>query len=336
MLVYNDLSNVDVVVVEEYPSLQDGSSSGQSFEGRLARFVKDGGGVVLFGPSLNQTNGFDRLLSEVNIGRMSGVFSSTGGNFLTVDKIDAGDDFFEGMFSAKESADQMKSQLTTKIFKMVQIEASPFAHILMSTSSAPFLLSREVGSGFTFVVASPADSSSSNFVMSPLFPVVIQRALFYSAAVKHKPIQIYAGEEADYTFSSGGIKNATLLAPDGSKSEAVPTYVGGTGRFALTGLDELGNYSIVDGSTLCDISTNIDPRESNLSQASRPEVIDFAARLGFNNGNVFLLNAGKNTMGEIERLRRGQDLSSFFAGAALLFLILEIFVSKMKTFSGTA
>lgn len=334
--VYDDLADVDVVVVEEYSVRQNGSSASQSLEGKLSQFVRNGGGVVLFGPPLSQTNAFNELLGAMGIGRASGIFSASAGNFLSIDKIDASDEFFEGIFSSKESADQIKPQLVTKISKMVQIATDPFTHILMSTSSAPFLLSKEVGTGFTFVVASPADSSSSDFPMSPFFPVVVHRALFYSAAVRHKPIQIYTGKETDYTFSSGGVKNATLAAPDGSKSEIVPTYIGGAARFALNGLNELGTYSLSAGSTLCDISANIDPRESDLSLAARSEVIDFATRLGFNSKNVFLLKADKNTVSNIDRLRRGQDLSSFFAGAAVLFLILEIFVSKMKTFVGTA
>lgn len=101
-----------------------------------------------------------------------------------MEKIDAGDDFFSGIFSAKQSAEQIKNELVTKIYDGVQIEPNPFAHILMSTAEFPFLISKEVGGGFAFVVASQADSISSNFPMSPFFPVVVQRALFYSAAVK--------------------------------------------------------------------------------------------------------------------------------------------------------
>jgi hypothetical protein len=190
---------------------------------------------------------------------------------------------------------------------------------------------REVESGFVFVFASPADSSSSNFSMSPFFPVVVQRALFYSAAVKHKPIQVFAGEGADYTYSLGGIKSATLIGPDGSKSEVVPRYVGGAAKFSLNSLHELGTYSLTDGSTFCEISVNIDPRESDLSKASRAEVIEYSKGLGFSEKNIFLLLADKNAATGIEKLRRGQDLSSFFAGVALLCLVLEIFVSKMKT-----
>ena len=83
---------------------------------------------------------------------------------------------------------------------------------------------------------------------------------------------------------------------------------------------------------ICKISVNLDPRESNLTQASNAEVLEFGHKLGFVKNNIFVLAADKNAVQSMEKLRRGVDPSSFFAGAALLFLILEILVSKMKTF----
>ncbi|MCL4539908.1 MAG: hypothetical protein M1378_10020, partial [Bacteroidetes bacterium] len=279
---------------------------------------------------------FGGITAAMNLGRVSKYFSSVGGSFLSIDRIDAGDNFFYGIFSSKQSADQIKDQLVTKIFDCAQVEPDPFAHVLMSTSSGPFLMSEEVGSGFAFVVASPADTLSSNFPESPFFPVVVQRAMFYSAAVRHRPIQIYAGEPVDYRYSQGGIKSATLISPDGSRSEVVPEYVGTGAEFALSGLDRFGTYTLRNGDTLCEISVNIDPRESNLAQATKSEIIDYARKLGFKGKDVFVLNADKNAVENVDNLRRGEDLSSFFAGAALFFLVLEIFVSRMKTFDRTA
>jgi hypothetical protein len=326
--VYSDLSKTDVVVIETY-------QNSQNFQSKVAQFVETGGGAILFAPdsTLEKNSGFAEIISTMNLGRVLRVFSSSGTSFLNLEKIDAGDNFFSGIFSTKQSAEKIKTELVTKIFNEVQIESNPFAHILMSTAYFPFLLSKEVGSGFAFVVLSPADSLSTNFPMSPFFPVVVQRALFYSAAVKHQPIQMLAGENVDYHYSAGGIENATIISPDGNKTAVVPRYVGGTANFELHGLNQLGTYSLtVSGNPVCEISVNVDPRESNLSQASDAEITSFAKRLGFAERNIFIVDADRNAVASVEKLRRGEDLSSFFAGAALLSLILEIFVSKMKTF----
>ncbi len=323
--IYANLAATDVVVTESY-------SGNQSYQAKLVQFVQNGGGAILFAPASADGNSFAGIVSAMNLGRVSKSFSSSGGSFLSLDKIDAGDNFFSGIFASKQSADQIKNRLVTKIFNGVHVQPNPFAHVLMSTSSGPFLMSKEVGSGFAFVVTSPADSLSSNFPMSPFFPVVVQRALFYSAAVRHKPIQIFPGQDADYRYSGGGIKSAILISPDGSRREVLPNYVGGTANFVFHNLDKLGTYTLTARDTLCEISVNINPRESDLSQASRSEVVDFAKKLGFAEKNIFIVDANKNAVASLERLRRGEDLSSFFAGAALLFLILEIFVSRMKTF----
>ncbi len=326
--IYSDLSKTDAVVIETY-------QNSQSFQSKVTQFVKTGGGAILFAPNSapEKNSGFAGIISAINLGRVSRFFSNSGASFVSLEKIDAGDGFFSGIFTTKQSAEQIKNELVSKIFDGVQIEPNPFAHILMSTAYFPFLISKEVGSGFAFVVSSPADSLSSNFPMSPFFPVVVQRALFYSAAVKHQPIQILAGENVDYHYSTGGVKSATFISPDGNKTEVIPRYADGAANFALHDFNQLGTYSLsVGGPPICEISVNVDPRESNLSQATHAEIMDFAKRLGFAEWNIFVVDADRNAVASVEKLRRGEDLSSFFAGAALLFLALEIFVSKMKTF----
>lgn len=326
---YTNLSNVDVVVAESYPSVPGSSGISQGFDARLIRFVEGGGGVILFAPKQDEVGSFVPLVSGMRMGTVTRLV--TGGGFITIDHIDAANEFFSGIFSTQKSADQVRSNLVTKIFSSVKIEADPFAHVLMSTSAGPFLLSREVGDGFAFVVACGADTASSNFPLSPFFPVVIQRALFYSAAVSHRPIQTYAGVRTEYRYSGGGIKSATLISPSGNRSEIVPEFAGTTARFILSGLDRLGTYALVAGDTLCEVSVNIDPRESDLSQEPDSGIKAFARKIGFNEDDVYVVNADRNSVEAIERLRRGEDLSSFFAAAALLFLVAEIFVTRMKT-----
>lgn len=326
--VYSDLSKTDVIVTETYQGTQ-------SFQSKVAQFVENGGGAILFAPNLTQerNSGFAGIIGSMNLGRVSRFFSNPGTSFLSLEKIDAGDDFFSGIFSSKQGADQIKNELVTKVVNGVQIAPNPFAHILMSAPYFPFIMDKEVGSGFVFVISSPADSLSSNFPISPFFPVVVQRALFYSAAVRHQPIQILAGKNIVYRYSTGGTRSATLISPEGGKTVVVPRYVGGAATFELRDLSQLGTYSlVVGGFPVCEISVNVDPRESNLSQAPHEEITSFAKKLGFSERNIFVVDADKNAVASVEKLRRGEDLSSFFAGAALLFLILEIFVLKMKTF----
>ncbi|OYV85377.1 MAG: hypothetical protein B7Z63_05600 [Ignavibacteriae bacterium 37-53-5] len=210
----------------------------------------------------------------MNIGKVARLLSGSRAGFQSLEHIDAADDFFSGIFSSDQGADQIKNQLVTKIYDGVVIEPNPFAHVLMSMSAGPFLMSRQVGTGFAFVVVSGADTASSNFPLSPFFPVVIQRALFYSAAVRYKPSQILAGQR---------------------------------------------------------LSVNVNPRESDLAQSSTSRIEGFARELGFAPENVFVVKADKNAVASIDRLRRGEDLSSIFAASALLLLIAEIFVSRMKT-----
>ncbi len=330
-LLYSSLSGVDVVVTESYPAGNGSSGPVQGFNARIERFAEGGGGAVLFAPPPDGIGSFAGLMAGMGVGSVSRIISGPRTGFLSVERIDAADDFFSGIFSSGESADRIKSQLVTKVYSGAVVDPDPFAHILMSTSAGPFLMSREVGDGFVFVMTSGADTSSSNFPLSPFFPVVVQRALFYSAAVRHRPVQIYAGQSAECRYPAGGVKTATLISPPGERTNVLPDYAGGTARFTLKSLDRIGTYILAAPDTLCEISVNVDPRESDLAQASVSDMKQFARRIGFAEGNIFIVNADKNAAAAVDRLRRGRDLSSFFAAAALLFLIAEIFVSRMKT-----
>ena len=324
---YSNLAGLDVVVVESY-------SDNENFVSKITRFVEGGGGVLLFAPPISEGGPFAALCERMRLGTVTKFFSNTAGSFVGLQGIDVGDKFFSGMFSSRESADQIKNQLVTKIYSGCDVSPNPFDHVLMSTSSGPFLLGREAGSGFVFLVTSSSDTASSNFPMSPFFPVVVQRALFYSAAVRHAPVETTPGQKIEYRLATGNIKQADLLSPNGNRTEIFPKYAGGTGVFSLNGMDGLGTYSLVGNDTITEISVNVDHRASDVSQAPRSEIVAFARRLGFAEPNVFVMNATSNSGFAVEKLDVGQDLSSFFAGLALVFLILEIFISRMKAFSG--
>lgn len=329
--VYQNLAAVDVVVTESYPVGPGSSGASQGFDAKLQRFVEGGGGAILFAPNLDEVGSFAPLISGMKIGTITGLSGGSGTGFVSLRHIDAANDFFAGIFASGKSADRLKGSLVTKIFESAKINANPFSHVLMTTSDGPFLLSREVGDGFAFVIATRADTASSNFPLSPFFPVVIQRAMFYSASVSHRPIQIYAGARAEYRYSGGGIKSATLISPAGNRSEIVPGFAGGTARFVFGGLNRLGTYTLVSPDTLCEVSVNVDPRESDLAQESDSGIKAFARKIGFSEDDVYIVKADKNSVEAVDRLRRGEDLSSFFAAAALLFLVAEIFVTRMKT-----
>ncbi|MCL5020348.1 MAG: BatA domain-containing protein [Bacteroidetes bacterium] len=331
--VYMNLAGVDVVVVETYPRGAPGSGMSDRFDTKLEQFVRGGGGVILFAPKPDELGAYIPLVEGLKIGSVKGLWTGSGNAFQSIDHIDASDDFFSGIFSTAQGAENIKRNLVTRIYRGVEIEANPFAHVLMSTSAGPFLIGREAGGGFAFAMASGPDTASSNFPLSPFFPVVIQRALFYSAAVNRRPIQLYAGEDAMFHFADGGIKSAVLISPSGNRSEIVPEFVGGTARFTFHRTGWLGTYTLVGRDTLTEVSVNINPRESNLAQESDSGIKAFAEKIGFSSGNVYVVKGGRNTVQAISRLRRGEDLSSLFAGAALLFLIGEIFVSRMKTVS---
>lgn len=328
---YADLAGTDVVVAESYPAGRGSIGAAQAFDAKLSSFVEGGGGAILFGPSQDAVDAFAHLIAELRVGSLKGILS--GGGFAAVEHVDASNDFFSGIFSTGKSAQRLKSLLVTKVYRGVDISADPSTSVLMSTSAGPFIMSRQSGSGFVFVIACAADTASSDFPLSPLFPVVVQRALFYSSAVAHRPIQVYAGGEVNYRYSGGGLNSAVLVSPSGNRSDYVPEFVGGTARFTFHHLNTPGTYTLMGAGPLCQISVNIDPRESNLRQETEAGMKKYTQKIGFAGENVFIVPAGKNSSAVIERLRRGEDLSSFFAAAALLFLIGEIFVSRMKTIS---
>ncbi|MGB9590931.1 MAG: BatA domain-containing protein [Candidatus Kryptoniota bacterium] len=321
-----NLNGFDVLLCDSYLQLP-------GFVSKLVSFAEEGGGVVLFAPQENSSGAFADLIAKLGLGNYRKEFSSTS-SFLTLDKINAGSDFFAGIFSSIQSIEEIKRKLLIRIKKSAIITANPDDEILMETGEGPFLFGRNVGRGYSFCLTSSPDTSAASFISSPFFPIIVQRMIFYSSAVKHKGISINSGDACALQIGDSKIKNAYLVSRDGSQRNLtlLPGQNGVT--FKIDRLSEPGNYALRSTDTLAMVSVNLDPVESDLTQASNDELMRFADKAGAAPENVFVLEAGNSLSSDLTKLLYGADLSSYFAAAALVLLLLEIFVARMRTFSG--
>jgi len=323
---FADLSGFDVLLCGSY-------LKGPVFSSKVVSFAEGGGGVVVFAPGGNILESFADLVTKLGLGNYQKGFSSVN-SFLTLDKVNVGSDFFSGIFSSAQSVDDIKRELLVRIKRFAIVTPNPDDEILMTTSEGPFLFGRSVGKGYSFCLASSLDTSSANFVRSPFFPIIVQRMIFYSSAVRHKGISINSGNTCTFQINDSGIKSAVLIAPDGGKRSITPLFGQNGVTFKIDGLSRPGNYVFRSTDTLAMVSVNLDPAESDLTEASDNELAGFANKVGVAPKNVFVLGSGRSFSSDLRKLLYGADLSSYFASLALVLLVAEILVTRLRIFSG--
>lgn len=321
-----NLNESDVVICESY-------TGEATFLAKLISFAKGGGGVIAFAPNGSSDQAFAELIEKLGLGSYRRTFSSTN-SFLTLDKINVGSDFFSGIFSSTKSIEDIKRELLVKINTSAIVVPDPHDEILMSTSEGPFLFGRSIGNGYSFCLTSSPDTSAASFVNSPFFPIIVQRMIFYSSAVKHKGISINSGDVRSLQIGDSRIKSAILVGQDGSQKKLIPSFGPDGVTFKIDGLSQPGTYVLRSTDTLAIVSVNLDPGESDLSQADNQELLNYGNKAGMATKNVFMLESGKSFSSNLKKILYGADLSSYFAIVVLVLLLMEILVSRITIFSG--
>jgi hypothetical protein len=118
-----------------------------------------------------------------------------------------------------------------------------------------------------------------------------------------------SGDEKEFNFTAGSVRNSYIVIPYDK-------------FFSIPGIYDLKNN---EGKSFS-FSLNHDPQESKPEKMNKTELVDFFEELEFS--NVFFIDAGERVNVNITEARTGLDLWKYFLFVALVFLALELLLSK--------
>ncbi len=316
------LNSFDAVMLAGLRTLSSGEL------GAMARYVDEGGGLVLF-PS-GVSSDVNVLLERLGGGRISGyvVSDRDAVPVATVMGLDAEHPLFEGVF---EDISRMEQPAVLRA-AVYEPAAGTEQTLLTMSNGRPFLQEIRLGRGLVFVFAVSPDPGWSDLPVRGLFVPLMHRTVHYLAAGESvQGNQLVAGrpEVIRLGNTTGRVR---IVTPAGE--EVTPKQrqlVGTTVIEAATEYSTPGVYDIMVDSTLVRrMAVNLASRESDLTVVAESQAKDLmTAAAGV---PVRVVNAGAQSdlAARMRQDRVGVELWRVFLVLALVFMGLEMVVSTQR------
>jgi len=322
---------------------------------RLSRYVKSGGGLILFpGKEPGVANYNETILSSLGIPPIReavkltdkpGDQAGSQSSFLTFGKVDYAHPLFAGLFEqspAGRSSDPMIE--SPRVGSYVIPDAGKNGQTVISLSDGSgFLTEYAIGSGRVLLFSVEAGLSWSDFPVKGLFVPMIHRSTMYLGGQNQEAGSAIVGDGIQLTMrmDANAARDAFVIqSPGGIEEKIQPRFLSGSGlavfdypvtpevgiyklRRLRAGARETGSGELVDA-----VSVNIAASESDLKRISDEEMETFWARLGLKPEQVRRLPAVSSIDATILESRFGVELWKYFIGFALVLALAEMAIGR--------
>ncbi|MEM6262352.1 MAG: hypothetical protein AAGI38_07590, partial [Bacteroidota bacterium] len=297
---------------------------------RLGQFVKDGGSLMVFpGPKLEieQING---LFSSLNVGSFAAAITSKEGKL--VDQTDLNHPLFEGVFSENRSNRTFDAPVVYSYYPFTANNAAVQQTIMRLEDGNPFLQEIQTEKGRLFVFSTFPEAKWTDFQVKTSFAPV----LFRLTQVMNQTQKVASGQELGaFVPKVVRVSSQELVRMKGPEDqEYIPEQYLQRGGLRLN-FERLslqpGNYQLVQSDSLLEkISFNISDAESKLAFIPPDALSQMLAQAGY--GGIQVLPAEPDQLvSKIQTEKEGQPLWKYFLIGALLFLLVEVLLLKIKS-----
>ncbi len=316
---YTAFRNCDLIILNEPKNISTGLSE------ELNKYVNEGGQLFII-PSEDAAN-INTFLTSLALPTLGKSEKSN----LQLDKLNLQDELFKSVFS---NVPQQMDLPTVQQYYPMQLAANLRGKkIIQLNNGLPFLWEKQSGKGRIFLSAVSLNPNWTTFVTHSLFvPVMLKIGQGIS---KQLPLAYTISRDKWILLPEWKEKNEAekLVEISGNKTQLIADVQHKNGRNELFAGDELKQAGIYEAKSksaqtqLAALAMNYARTESDLKTTSVDELEKLAARLG----NASVKTATVDTLGyEISNERNGTVLWRIFAVLALLFLLAEIVLLKLK------
>jgi hypothetical protein len=330
-LASSDLGAFDAVLLVG----PQGLSSGEV--GSLARYVEQGGGLLLFPSAQARPEDYNALFETVDGGTFRGFSGAQGGDrsIAAFDRVDLEHPLFEGVFDRSKQQEDTQVESPDIFYAMNYQPAGGAEQTLIELSNGfPFLQEVRHGGGVMLVSAVAPSPTWSDLPVRGLFIPLLYRSVYYlSAGASVAGEQLTAGDDSELRIT-GVSPDATLriVGPEGLERSPEQRMLFGAVLLQTGGdLTTPGFYDVRSGETLVRrVAVNVEAAESDLRRAEPDEA---AKALGeATEASVQVLGGASpdvTAVAEALRTQRaGTEIWNVFLLLALGFLTTEMLVAS--------
>lgn len=310
---YSSFNKASCIILNELPEFSSGLQT------EIQKYISSGG-VVYIIPNANsetlaKTNDF---LKQLNAPQLAQVVTQN----LKVSRINTFDEVFKNVFS--KIPDLANWPALTKNYNMQINSAIKGNMVAALNSDAPFIFKSKYGNGIVYLSSTPLQNDWSNFTEHALFVPFMLRLPLVN---KHSNVLYYnIDKPINYVFEKN--TNSKVVYLKDKKDEIAFDVNNSNNKSAinLSNIKQAGSYQILANNkteVLADVSFNLNRAESNLNIVTNDS-------LQTANGQILQTNDLAKHQKEIELSFNGTPLWRWFLLAAILFVLVEVLLLKLK------
>lgn len=311
----------------------DALSSGEV--NMIARYVQNGGGLVIFPGESLSIAGYNQMLGELGGGTIAGYVGARNLQqpVTRLQSLEEDHPLFDGIFDTGSDGEVEKPEV------FYSIEYQPVRGteqtLMMLGNGRPLLQELQHGNGTTLLFAIMPEPAWSDLPVRGLFVPLLYRSIYYLSSSGAGGFgEILAGQIGQVVIP-GSMDEGSLSLTNAAGVEYVPemrSVTGGTQVEITRPMSAQGLITLrADSAVVGVIPVNADPLESDLSRLDADDASEhLAAITGFPVLPVPVSGFSPDDLDEmISGARTGVEMWRPLLALGLLLLIVEMLVSRM-------
>jgi hypothetical protein len=256
------LSGFDAIIFADPPTFQPSQAA------RLARFVENGGGLMLFPGSRTDLAAINRdLLSRLGTPQWAEIMGKAGAvnAFLSWQEPDLNQPLLKGMLRPGSKP------ALPRFYQAIRLVGGRIEAPIIFHNSLPFLTRTFFGRGRVILAASSPEITWSDWSQRGIFaPLVHRLTLSLAGGQKERCQSLVVGDDFEVQAGSEGAAVASLVQPDGQELKIPPQVMGQKTGYLQPRVNPAGLYHLKIGSSDYLAAANVPADESNLIAADLP------------------------------------------------------------------
>lgn len=292
---------------------------------QLKNFVQNGGGVILFPSSNQDTSRLNQLYSQLGL-RISSSFVGKVNNTdlkIKFDKTDFNHPVFQNIFQN----DDKKKYESPELYAYYKLTSSGI-QIISLVDGSSFLSEYKVEKGKIFVFNSSPVLSWSDFPIKSIFAPLMNKSVAYLSSKERDENIFLAGDEVNINLKNTNVSQIKILRPDKSDEFINLNENLRIDYLAYSNTNISGSYKFYSGTNQIEnISINTDPTESKTEYADESEFENYLDQIKFD-GKYVSIDKESNITEKIMQARFGSELWRYFLLIAIILALIEMTIAR--------
>ncbi len=336
-----DLTKIDVLC------LSNVTSFGTNDVDRIARFVENGGGLILFAGNDIQIELYNStLLSTLRIPPIFSIQKVPNETTrLSFKEIDINHPLFSTLFDYDNSRVKQKDYKieSPSISTILRRQTGKLGHTIIGLNDGnPLLSEHSFGKGKILFYSLAPTLWWSDFPLKAIFAPLMYRSIIYSASRDMVSSTFITGEDGVINIHQARQTidhQYNIISPNGigeliqpSQTTGIRTGFGSSLTFQLKRFELPGCYDLKSTTaTLSSIAVNTDNRESDTRKVSEAELNDFWNRMNIPTSSVRSIDQAGPIQATVLESRFGVELWKYCIAIALLLALVEMLIARDGT-----